>query len=147
MAMASGASVTVSMAAEITGVLMRMRLVSWVETLASAGMTSVAFGHNKTSSQVRPTSANGLWAFATGSDDGPEVWSVTGSYPFKKSFGSHDKGFTTSNIPNVTHADVSSQTVNTSGPKHRRILTRRCLQSARHIALGSVVAPLPRRLR
>src|SRR5699024_12504504 len=62
---------------------------------------------------------HGLWACAKGSDDGPEVLSVTGSYPLKKSFGSHDKGCTTGNIPNVTYGDVSSQTVNTSGQNHR----------------------------
>src|SRR5699024_5804205 len=46
----SGDSVTVSMAAEMMVTLMLSRLVSWVDTSASAGITSVALGNSKTSS-------------------------------------------------------------------------------------------------
>lgn len=58
----------------------------------------------------------------TGSVAGPEVWSVTGSYPFKKAVGSYNKGFASGNIPNVAPGEVSSQTVNTPGPKRLILL-------------------------
>ena len=50
MAIASGASVTVSMAAETMGMFKRMLRVSRVPGSASAGMTSVALGRSRTSS-------------------------------------------------------------------------------------------------
>ena len=50
MAMASGASVTVSIAAETMGMFKRMLRVSRVPGSASAGITSVALGSSRTSS-------------------------------------------------------------------------------------------------
>ncbi|GAA4116348.1 hypothetical protein GCM10022249_19250 [Enteractinococcus coprophilus] len=93
------------------------------------------FGSNRTSSYVSPTNPNGSWAEVTGSDDGPEVWSVTGYYPFKKAVGFYNKGFTAAIIPIVTLGDVSSQTVNTPGP-FQLIFTLLQSRFVRRIARG-----------
>ena len=55
MAIASDASVTVSMAAEQSGICKRMPRVNWVEVSVSFGNTSERAGTSSTSSNVRPS--------------------------------------------------------------------------------------------
>jgi hypothetical protein len=58
MAMASLASVTVSMAALIMGMFSRIRFVNKVETSTSLGNIDEYAGTNKTSSKVNPSFPN-----------------------------------------------------------------------------------------
>ena len=58
MAMAMRYSVTVSMAALISGIFRRIFFVSWVCRSTSAGRTSLAAGISRTSSKVSPCLRN-----------------------------------------------------------------------------------------
>ena len=58
MAMASAASVTVSIAADTSGMASSMRGVRRVRVSTSDGMTSDSAGTSRTSSKVRPSLAN-----------------------------------------------------------------------------------------
>src|SRR5699024_740827 len=62
MAMAIRDSVTVSIAAETSGLLMSISLVRRVVVEASEGMTSVTPGRRRTSSYVSPVRENGSFA-------------------------------------------------------------------------------------
>src|SRR5690625_6070081 len=62
MAMAMRASVTVSIAADESGIASRMRRENWAEVSASEGMTSLLLGKRSTSSNVKPVNAKGSLA-------------------------------------------------------------------------------------
>ena len=61
MAMASGASVTVSIAADISGMRSSISAVSRVRVSVSAGMTDERAGRNSTSSNVRASAIRASW--------------------------------------------------------------------------------------
>ena len=76
MAMAIRYSVTVSMAALITGIFRRIFLVSWVCRSMSAGRTLLSAGISSTSSKVRPCRTNLLAASVLNMDSTPSFYFI-----------------------------------------------------------------------
>src|SRR5699024_6257341 len=80
MAMAIRDSVTVSMAAETSGMLISISLVRRVAVEASEGMTSVSPGRRRASSYVSPVRENGSFA----------VGDFCSGFPMKTAFRRED---------------------------------------------------------